>query len=108
MGIDVHVGDAFKSGTAAQELDRDSAIVEDAETRRMVAAGVVQACNRHKSPAAAAVHNGIDGVERGADHIGRGLVHATKRRGVPRVEIALAAARALANKINVSRRMEAQ
>ena len=54
MSIDIHISDAPKSGTAAQKLNCNSAIVENAETRCMIAAGVVQACNRHKRPAAAA------------------------------------------------------
>jgi energy-dependent translational throttle protein EttA len=108
VGIDIYVGDALKARAPAQELDRDPAIVENAEAGCVITGRVVQTCDRHKCPAAAAPHDCIDGIHRSANHIGGSFVNPTERRSIPCVQKALAARRALANKIYVCGRVEAQ
>ena len=51
MRIDVDIRDASEPETAAQQLDGDSAVVEYAKARGVVARGVVESGDRHECPA---------------------------------------------------------
>jgi sulfate-transporting ATPase len=108
MGVDIDVGNALQARTPAQQLDRHSAIVENAEAGGMVAGGVVQTSYGYERPAAAALHDRIGGIECGADDIGRRLVNTAEGRGIPSIQKPLPGRRALAHEIDVRRCMEAQ
>ena len=107
VGVDIHVGNALEPRAPAQELNGNPAIVEYAEARRVVARRVVQACDGHERAAAAALHDRIHCVERGANHVGGGLVNAAKGGGVACIQKSLAGRGTLAHEIDISGRMEA-
>jgi hypothetical protein len=88
--VDVDVGDPLQAVPLAQQLDRNAAIVEDAEARRMSARGVMQPRDRDESAPRPAAHDLFDREHRGAHHHARGLVDAPGGRRITRIEVALA------------------
>ena len=72
----------------AQRLDRDTAVVEDAETGGGIAPGVVQSGDGYEGPPRLAAYQVGDGCQHGANDPGGGLVHADEGRGVALIEIA--------------------
>ena len=97
MGVDVDVRDPPQAVARAQQLDRDTAVVEDAETRRMATAGVVQAGDRHETATRLAGHDRVHRLDRAAYHVARRLEHAPVRRGVAAIQPALPRTGAFAN-----------
>jgi energy-dependent translational throttle protein EttA len=103
MGVDVDVRDAREPVLALQVFDHDTDVVEDAETRRVRATGMVQARDRHEGPARASIHHRLCRDERSADDVARGLEDALESGRVAAIEKSLAGGRARDDELDVAR-----
>ncbi len=84
--VDIYVRDAADAVPHAQVFDGDTAVIEDAETRRMIAGGMVEARDRHKSARSVTCHQCIDGRQGRADHNPAFVKDARHHRRVAAVE----------------------
>ena len=69
MCIDIDIGNPRQAVLDPQILNRDATVVKHAKTRSAVARRMMQAGYRHKCAFGFARHDGIDGCERGSDHV---------------------------------------
>src|SRR6185312_16212735 len=108
MCVDVDVGHPLQPELAAQKLDGDSAIVEYAKARGVVARGMMEPRDRHECVTEVACHDALGRRQGRSHHTGCGLVHAAKGRRIPAVEIALPACGALPHEFEIGGRVERQ
>jgi len=106
VNIDVHVGDLLQAVPPAQHLGDHAAVVEDAESGRMAARGMVQPRDRHEGPPGVAAHQGLGRLQRRADHAAGRLEDPLPRRGVPGIEVARAGRGTLAHEADEGCGME--
>jgi len=106
VGIDVDIGDTGYRVFLAQIFNRHAAVVEDAKTSGMRAAGMVQPGNRHEGMAGPAGHDLVHAVQRGADHGRRSHIDTLERRRVTGVEKSTALTTQPCDTIEVVRIME--
>src|SRR5262249_15710356 len=104
--IDVHVRDPLQPRIPTQQLDRDSAIVENAKACSVIAPGVMQAGYRHKRMAALSAHDGGRCIRRCANDSGRSFVNTTRCRRVAGIEETLPPDRPFPDVVPVISRME--
>lgn len=99
--IDIHVGHALKAVSPAQRLDHHAAVIEDAESCRLCATGVMQSSDGHERASLGPGKNPLHRRKTRPDHAGGGFVDAAKRRRIAAIEAADAAFAVRAHKIQV-------
>ena len=90
VGIDVHIGDPPQAVPRPQQFQHDATIVVDAETRGLVAPGVMEAGDGHEGPAGVPRHDVLHGEYRCANDGRRCRIQAPPRRRVALVQPASA------------------
>jgi hypothetical protein len=82
-------------------MDSDAAVVKHAKSSRVIRCGMVQTGDGNESSTRLARHHRIDRYQRGADDMAGGLVNATKRRCVARIQIAESRHRPLTHQLDI-------
>src|ERR1700740_1392454 len=97
VGVDIDVSDAFQPQLLPQELDGDTTVVKNAETRSTIPRGVMKPRDRYESTAALALHNRVGSIQSSPHDAGGRFVHASKCRRVAPVEKTLPASGTLSH-----------
>lgn len=106
MRVNIDVSDTADVVYPAQGFDGHCAVVENAESRRPIPAGVVQTGDGNEGAPAIPVHNGGKRRERRSDDRRRRLVYAAEGGGVAVIEKADAGCRLSPDLLDICRGME--
>ena len=99
--VDIDVGDAPQAVRAPQRLYDHADVAEHAESRRMIAAGMMQPADRQEGIGRPALHDPGQRVQRRAGHVRRGIEESLAGGRVAAVEKAPVLAAAPAHELHV-------